>query len=289
MTFVSRRLDAASPLFVFMFGAWRQVEWHVARIPDLRSMVEPQARFIFLGRVGGRNGSMLVVVSARRVGIILSIAILFVLVGHVIGQYIEKFRGDPMLWGLVPLLNMNAEMSVAAWYSSLLLIVSAGLFAIAAGIARQTGAPFARSWTGLAVVFVYLSLDEAASIHEWSIAPLRERFGITEGWLYFAWVVPAAALVVIFAIAYVPFLLRLPSTTRTGFIVAGMVFVGGALGVETISAWYNTTRGGNDYIYQLIGAVEEVFEMAGIVILLMTLISYLDDQTESIPLRFVRG
>lgn len=231
---------------------------------------------------------MSVVVSARQVGLILSIAILFVLLGHVIGQYIEKFRGDPVLWGLVPLLNMNAEMSVAAWYSTLLLILSAALFAIAASIARQTGAPFARSWTGLAVIFIYMSLDEAASIHELTIAPLRERFEITEGWLYFPWVVPAAALVAIVALAYVPFLLRLPSNTRTGFIAAGTVFVGGALGVETISGWYGSTRG-NDYIYQLIGAVEEVFEMAGIVVLLMTLISYLDDQTESIPLRFVRG
>lgn len=228
---------------------------------------------------------MSVVVSARRVGIILSIVILGVLLGHVIGQYIEHFRGDPVLWGLVPRFNMNGEMSVAAWYSTLLLMASAALFALAASLARQTGAPFVRSWTGLAAIFIYLSLDEATAIHELTITPLRRRFDITEGWLYFAWVVPAAALVTILMLAYMPFLLRLPSPTRRGFIIAGMLFVGGALGVEAVSGWYGSTHG-HDYTYEIIGAAEEVFEMAGIVVLLMTLISYLGDRIESIPLRF---
>lgn len=231
---------------------------------------------------------MSVVVSARRVGLILGIAILVVLLGHVVGQYVEQFRGDPVLWGLVPRLNMNGEMSLAAWYSTLLLIASATLFTIAASIARHTASgPSAGSWIGLAAIFVYLSLDEAIAIHELMISPLRRRFEITEGWLYFVWVVPAAVLVTIFAIAYVPFLLRLPAATRRGFILAGMIFVGGALGVEAISGWYGSTRG-DDYIYELIGAWEEVFEMGGVVVLLMTLISYVGDQIGAISIRFVR-
>ena len=46
-------------------------------------------------------------------------------------------------------------------------------------------------WTRLALVFVYLSLDEALSFHERLNRPVRDLLD-TSGALYYAWVIPYA-------------------------------------------------------------------------------------------------
>ena len=125
----------------------------------------------------------------------------------------------------------------------------------------------------MSIVFLYLSVDETAIIHEMSIKPLRSMLHAS-GPFYYAWVIPGAICTGIFALMYWKFLLHLPSRTRFLYVCAGMVYVGGAIGIETLSAMYAVVHGENNFTYRLISTLEETFEMLGLVIFLNANLHY---------------
>ena len=229
---------------------------------------------------------MTIAISAGRVVQLLNLGIALLVLFHVAGQFSAHILGRPSIMGLVPRFNINRDLSVPTFYAALLLFGCAAMLAIIALAARRSGDPFALAWLGLALIFVYLSVDEAAALHELTITPLREALGISAGWLYFAWVIPAATAVIIVALVYRPFLRALPAPTRRGLIAGALLLVGGALGVETVGGWYRSTRG-DDFTYALITALEEVLEMEGAVVLLATLIAHYARTTTDLHLRFL--
>jgi hypothetical protein len=54
------------------------------------------------------------------------------------------------------------------------------------------------------MVFVFLSIDESAAIHEMAVEPMRRLFN-AHGLLYFSWVILGAAFVTVLAILYIRF------------------------------------------------------------------------------------
>ena len=78
---------------------------------------------------------------------------------------------------------------------------------------------------------------------------------------------------VVFA-AYVRFLASLPASTAVGFIVAGAVYVGGAVGVELATEPYLYNDELDTLGYNLWTAVEEAMEMGGVLYFLSTLKRY---------------
>jgi hypothetical protein len=107
----------------------------------------------------------------------------------------------------------------------MLLMAAALLATIAAAERHITGEPVPE-WLLLALIFLFLSLDETVQLHELTIAPLRERIEAT-GLLYFAWILPAGICVGLFVVAYLRFLGRLPGRTRRLFLCAGAVSAAG--------------------------------------------------------------
>lgn len=89
----------------------------------------------------------------------------------------------------------------------------------------------------LALIFLYLSFDEAAGIHELT-GPLLKKVINTKGLFNFAWVILGIIMVFIFVVAYRRFIKSLPPKTRNLFIKAGITFVGGAIGMEMLGGWY---------------------------------------------------
>ena len=75
------------------------------------------------------------------------------------------------------------------------------------------------------------------------VARLHEHLGRlqsvwkTHGIFYFAWVIPGGIFVAIVGLLYARFLAHLPPTTRRGFILSAVCFVGGALSVEALGGW----------------------------------------------------
>jgi hypothetical protein len=176
-------------------------------------------------------------------------------------------------YGLIPLFNFSVEMNIPTFYSSLALLFASTLLSIIAISHKRTGASYA-SWLGLAIIFGYLAIDEIASIHE-RLGLLIKASLNTSGILFYTWVIPYSAALLVFMITYFKFLLRLPKETMILFITSGTIFVSGALGFELLSGLYATASGTKDLTYALLYTCEEFLEMLGIAVFIYSLLKYM--------------
>ncbi|HEX6432988.1 MAG TPA: hypothetical protein VFZ87_02040 [Gemmatimonadales bacterium] len=185
---------------------------------------------------------------------------------------------DPVLnhakESFVRLAWVDGEGNIPSWFSTSLLFVVALLLTIIAAAERRMGAARATQWGVLGLIFLFLSLDETAQLHELSIVPIRNQLG-ANGFIYYAWILPAGLGVGILILAYLRFLAHLPARTRRLLLSAGAVYVGGALGIGSISGWQAAPRGEHNLGYHLIVTLEELCEMAGVVLFIYALLDYL--------------
>jgi len=172
--------------------------------------------------------------------------------------------------GLAVFFDLSEEANFPNWFSSSLLFACAALLALVAVASRQENRPYARHWWFLSLAFLYISLDEAVQIHE--EAGRWFHFG---GILYFGWVIPAALVVGILGMSYLRFLGHLPRGIRNRFILAGAIYVGGALGMEFPLGYWTSLHGDDNFVYGMIDLVEESMEMIGTSIFLYSLIEHL--------------
>lgn len=205
--------------------------------------------------------------------------LLFVVFGLVLFnlflQFSLRFLPDyPLRDTLIPLFNVDREQNIPALYSVLGLGFCACLLGAIAHQKALLSDRFVNHWRALTIIFAYLAVDEAVSLHELATEPIRDKFN-TSGLLYYAWVVPALVLIVAFLIAFVKFLNDLPAKTKRLFLIAGTIFVSGAIGMELIGGFLEDTYGGKNYIYNICASIEELLEMLGIVVFIKALFSYI--------------
>ncbi|MBW2280593.1 MAG: hypothetical protein JRG76_06285 [Deltaproteobacteria bacterium] len=181
----------------------------------------------------------------------------------------------PVLTRLDLFFNLAYESNVPTWFSFALLFLSALLlFAIFRGV-RDRSEPLGLYWLGLSIAFFYISCDEAIVIHEGLNDPLRESLG-TGGVLYYPWVLPVGIAVAAIGLAYLRFLRALPSPFGRRFMVAGSVYVTGALLLEfPTAAWYE--RYGEDLGSGLWAWLSESFEIAGLCLFFLALLAYVGE------------
>ncbi len=182
------------------------------------------------------------------------------------------------------ILSVNSETSIPTFYSAYGLLTCSFLLGFVAYLTKLRQEKFLRHWQLLSLVFLYLSLDEALSFHEKAVEPLREFFG-TEGFLYFAWVIPAAILVAVFLVGYLSFLMALPKRIRQLFLIAGGVFVAGAIGMEMVGGKVLSLQL-SEAAYILTSTCEEFLEMLGVIIFLYALLAYLRLKLVNINISF---
>ena len=68
--------------------------------------------------------------------------------------------------GLRPIVSVGNDISIPTCYSSFALLVCAALLFLIGSAKARERAPYARHWTILGGIFVFLSVDEVAGIHE---------------------------------------------------------------------------------------------------------------------------
>ena len=183
------------------------------------------------------------------------------------------------------LFDPNGEANIIAWYSACTLLLCSFLSGIIALVKKKNHGDYTRHWEILSLIFLYMSVDEAAVIHEMAVKPLRDLFDLG-GFFYYGWIIPAGIAVLIFGLAYLKFLLHLPSRTRSLFLIAGGIFVGGAIGIESISGLldhlYSQGRIASDEMVIIIETIEEFMEMLGIVICVYTLLDYISSHLKEV-------
>lgn len=175
------------------------------------------------------------------------------------------------------LFDVNGEVNIPAWYSSFLWILAAfrayrlqELSGGGVGSARL--APY---WLALSGICLYLSMDETAAIHESIGTIISLAAGDPDGVApIYGWVWYGLALVALVGVAFARFLTLIPRDTATGLILGSVVFLAGAIGVETLGSLVDS--GTIDWFpmglnWNRAKALEELLEMLGICILVTVL------------------
>lgn len=171
-------------------------------------------------------------------------------------------------------LHVDFEGNLPTWVATFLLAGCGAVLAVIATARRQQSDSHWRWWTALSLLFFALSADEAASIHELFVRPLRSMFGGNR-WVWFPLVVPGTVAALAAWATFRRFLLTLPTTTRRALYRGIALFLGGVLVLETMGGWFDPERYGDNLVYFALATAEEGLEMWGIAVMVVGLLEYL--------------
>ncbi|MCG8431571.1 MAG: hypothetical protein MJA29_10415 [Candidatus Omnitrophica bacterium] len=222
----------------------------------------------------------------RRVFKFLLIVTLLLLCAHILGVISTYYFNHDQVFGLVPLFNFNFEANIPTFYQCLALLACSVLLAVIANYHHKNNSSYFH-WASLSAIFLFLSIDEFTMLHEKLVLPFRGMFNTT-GFLYFAWVIPYAILVALIGILYLRFLLRLPGRTRTLFIVAGAIYVTGALFFELLDGYFVSNEIKN-IGFAIVNTVEEYLEMFGIIVFIYALQDYMGRTIDDLHISIRNG
>lgn len=229
---------------------------------------------------------MQITFSLTRINRILAILFVVLSLAGFASEISIHMLDDDWGFGLVPLVNLGYEGNLPTWYSAILLFVCALLLMLIARVKLAAGLAYRRHWAVLSAIFLYLSLDEAVVIHEMINQPLTESLGLG-GVLTFSWVLPFGLLVLIFVASYLRFLGHLPGRTRRRFVLAGAIYVGGALGTELPVSWWYDHHGGENLTYGLLNVTQESLEILGATIFCAALLAYIHQEVGELRIGLV--
>jgi hypothetical protein len=225
------------------------------------------------------------VLHPKKVVLFITLVVVGLVLCHFVTQVAKFQGGQSWLTELERQFDLGNENNIATWYSSTTLFLSAMLLAVIGLHKKQIRGVYARHWLALAGIFVLLALDETASIHEKAklFQPYLKQFDYFGGYFYYSWVAVGLCFVLAVGGAYLRFLAHLPEGTRRLFVVAGVLYVGGALGLEMIESRLDFLQGGHESLaYQSLVGVEEACEMMGIVLFIYALLSYIGSTLSSV-------
>jgi hypothetical protein len=166
--------------------------------------------------------------------------------------------------------NLDREWNLPSFFSAALLGWAALLME---RVGQRLGG--SRAWRRLAQFFGFLALDEWFGIHEILIIPDLAKALNLPGFLRQIWVIPAIALVAAVAFKGRRFVARQPIALRRTLIGSGLLFFGGAIGLEMVGSAYADLEGQQNLTYALMTVVEEAMEMTGSAVLGLGLLKHL--------------
>lgn len=226
-----------------------------------------------------------IIINPHQIALVAGGLVLLVATGHVAAHlmsFLFGIKSTPLV-GLYEFLNMGIEANLPTYLSALNLLLAGSLCLIIAHYESKRRKHPDWHWWGLAVGFLVMSFDEAAQIHEGILGRfLVEAFGRGEGVMYYTWYRVYIPLVLILVFLYIPFLKRLPVRYSARFILSGLVFLSGSLGVEILESYLASQA----YSTAISILFEETLEMLGIVLLIHTLLLYLAEANYTLKLIF---
>ena len=197
----------------------------------------------------------------------------------VVTRLLFHYYKSPLIEELCYIFNLDEEHNIPALYSFFQLLAAAFLLALIARHAFKTKDGLSAYWCLMTILFFYIAFDELESFHERASLWLHQQFH-TSGLFYFAWVVPAVVTLLILGIILLRFLRNLPLDSRKRFLIAGTVYITGAVGGDVIAGQYISMHGsGLGWPYVVEYHVEETMEMLGIAYFIYALLLYIRDST----------
>lgn len=169
---------------------------------------------------------------------------------------------------------LDAESNIPTFINVVLLFIPTTLLALIGAWKNADKNKFRFHWNALAFVFFLLSMDEASSLHERLIKPMRAIAG-SDGVFYFSWIIPGMIVVALFGLFFLLFFLHLDRKFKILFFVSLAVYVGGVIGGEMVSGYYAANLGQKNYTYAVVASLEESVEMFGCSLIIYSLLEYI--------------
>jgi hypothetical protein len=180
------------------------------------------------------------------------------------------FVGQPF-HAITALIDLDGEVSVGTWFSSMQLFLIALFFGIFAGFRFEWKKISSWLLLGLPLAFLFLSIDEAAMVHE-RIGYVADRFlknGSRKGTMFHH----TGCWIVLYGIMFFMFMTFLLVAIKKHFtgkmkslikLACGVViFLGGAVGVEFLDNY--TCKDATLHVLEV--CLEEFLEMLGATII----------------------
>jgi|SRR5690606_31113469 len=187
-------------------------------------------------------------------------------------NYFLDYNNQDYVRVLSNLFDFDVEKSIPTMFSSFILFFSAILLGFFGIKDKNKGIKYS-PWFGLSTIFIYLSVDEMMELHEHLVTAVKTIIP-TSGILYYAWIIPyGIGLIILFAVYY-KFLIRLPRRTLYLFILSGIIFVLGAVGIESFEGWEHELHGERTLTYCIMYTFEEILEMLGVSLFIYSILSY---------------
>ena len=203
---------------------------------------------------------------AERVALTLGAVMAVLVVVHVLAMQANfnpalglKERFGFHYWQLA-FFDLDEEESFGTWFNSGILMMAAVLLLHQARVLRAQEGAWHRWWLVLGIGFLAMSVDEVAGMHEF----VNTMMGSTP------WTVIGFPILVLVALAYLPFLWHHRWRTALLFCLAGAIYGGGAVGVE-----HFTDSELNSLHYNMWTALEEGMEMMGVILLIYGVLDHM--------------
>lgn len=139
--------------------------------------------------------------------------------------------------------DIAIEGNVANYAAALVLLMAALCCFLNAGMSAGRDERRWPGWRALGLVFAFLSIDEAAAIHE-QFSRIKAGFTGDLAFIdHYSWVLVYTPAALVLGLAFLPFLLDLPRRTAALIVLAGALYLFGAVGLEAVGGWQQTAGG----------------------------------------------
>lgn len=213
---------------------------------------------------------------ARKLLIRLLVAWLVIIAIHLVLQHLNLNvynEKNGFVFELSNRVDLDDEISLPTWFANILMFCI-GVTAFFAAYLQRARAK-RRLWSVIGVFGIVLSLDEAASTHEFALQSLHNVFYLDtapeisrNAW----WLVAPFILLVGLLLAWQTYK-HLPRRTFILFFAGGLTFIFGAVLVDIVAAVTPTSL----FIHQgVLVAIEEGFELWGSIVVLYAIVDYIE-------------
>ncbi len=154
---------------------------------------------------------------------------------------------------------VEKEANFPTFVNFALLVTASALTMLVAINSWKTNDDWRWHWLALGALFLFMSFDEAAQVHE-PVGTYLTRGIDGRGFLQWTWVIAGMSIVLLLFIMGFRFLRALSGNVRRILLGAWVVYLSGALGLEMVSAFLSYNEMEN---FRVVTLIEETFEMAG--------------------------
>jgi hypothetical protein len=225
----------------------------------------------------------MIILSPKKIAGTLFAGAVFIALVNVVSDLYQQFSGGGYL-KFSRLFSFADKVTVPTWYSSTLMLFCALLLGAIAYDSHTQGDRYSRYWAFFAIVFLALSLDEVAAIHD------RLRFVIRYVWqsklLRYGLYLLTAALISSVLWICRKFFAQLPSQTRWQFGIGSLFYVSSII-IDRFDK--RIWRGQDLYTVAhapgLFTVVDELLELVGLVVFIYALLAYIGRTIKELQIR----